>query len=53
MKLINMKAPQQQVDFLSDTKTNKVDTEQILDSINIVHKQLKQAIVLFIDSIKT
>jgi len=53
MNIIHSKASAKDIEALALSKANKVDTEQLLDSISIVHRQLKQALVLFIDSIKT
>lgn len=53
INMIHSKASAKDIEALILSKANKVDTEQLLDSISIVHRQLKQALVLFIDSIKT
>lgn len=53
INLLNQKASLADIDELRRTKTNKIDTESLLESISIVHKQFKQALVLLTDSIRS
>ena len=53
MNMISQKATYRDIEHINQTKANKVDTEQLLDSLAVVHRQLKQALVLIIESIKS
>lgn len=46
------KADRKDIDALNDLKSNKVDTESTMKSIDILHKQITHVIVLFIESVK-
>lgn len=50
--LLMQKADRKELDALNDLKSNKVDTEQTMKAIDILHKQITHIIVLFIESVK-
>lgn len=50
--LLAMKANRDDVDKLNEVKTNKMDSEQQLQAFNVLSKQFKHILVLFIESIK-
>ena len=50
--LISAKADKTELTILSNLKSNKVDTELALRWINVMHKQIKQTVVLITEMIK-
>ena len=51
--MIKGKANMSDLKHLMDIKSNKVDTEQNMRSIDILHKQVTHIIVLLIELLKT
>lgn len=53
--MINLvkKANLSDLQTLNDLKTNKVDTEQTMICVDILHKQITHLIVLLIEAMKT
>ena len=52
MKALEMKANSQEVSQLNERKTNKEDSEMMMRSLDIMHKQLTEFSVLFVELIK-
>ena len=50
--LLNRKADKTDFENLSQIKANKVDTELSFKWIDLIHKQLKQSLVLIIEILK-
>jgi hypothetical protein len=51
--LLSKKADLSQIKTILDIKTNKIDTEATMRSIDIMHKQITHMIVLLIEHVKT
>ena len=52
MKALEMKANSQEVSQLNERKTNKEDSEMMMRSLDIMHKQLTEFSVMFVELIK-
>ena len=51
--MLKQKANMSDLKHLMDIKSNKVDTEQNMRSVDILHKQVTHIIVLLIEFLKT
>ena len=52
-KILEQKVDIKQLNALNDVKTNKVDTEQLMRCVDIMHKQITHIMVLIIELGKT
>ena len=51
--LLQTKADKQDLKDMLDIKSNKIDTEQTMRCIDILHKQTMHTVVLLIETLKT
>ena len=52
-QLLQQKVDVNELKALNDIKSNKVDTEQTMRCVDILHKQLTHVMVLIIELVKT
>nr|ACK37611.1 putative reticulocyte-binding protein 2 [Kahliella matisi] len=52
-QVLNSKANRSDLERLNEQKSNKVDTEQLLNSLGVLSRQLKHMLVLFMESIRS